>query len=77
MATRDSERSSRARLAALERWSRLDPAQRSQATGNARRAFLARFPNESGLRAHMTRLGRASAKRRKAPGGDDPELPIQ
>jgi hypothetical protein len=52
-----SERSSRARLAALERWSRLDAQERSQATAAARRAFLDTFRVEPNPPTGSGRMG--------------------
>lgn len=50
----DSQRSQRARLAALSRWGKTED--RAAATAPARDAFLDKFDNPTALRAHMTGL---------------------
>lgn len=63
------QRSTRARQAALTRWSRLTEAERQEQTRAARDGLQARFdaaPNpEAAMRAHMTRLALASSRARK------------
>lgn len=49
-----SQRSQRAKLAALTRWGKTED--RAAATEPAREAFLAKFPNDTAFRAHMTGL---------------------
>lgn len=82
MAARDAQvRSTAARIANFDRWSR--ETDRQAATAPARRGFMARFEKqvdpdgtlspaerarraELAMRAHMSRLALASAKRRAA-----------
>lgn len=63
------QRSTRARAAALTRWSRLTEEQRHEQTQAARDGFQARFdaaPNpEAAKRAHMTGLALKSSRSRK------------
>jgi hypothetical protein len=55
-----SERSTKARQAALARWSRLDESERREATRPGREAFLNKFedaPNPgAALRLHMSKI---------------------
>jgi hypothetical protein len=64
------QRSTRARVAALARWSRLTEDERAAATSKARQGLQARFdaaPNpEAAKREHMTRLALASSRKRTA-----------
>jgi hypothetical protein len=64
-----AERSARARLAALERWSRLDPAAREAQTRAARDGLARKWeqaPNpDAAKRAHMTRMALAASKKKR------------
>jgi hypothetical protein len=64
------QRSTRARLAALSRWSKLPPEERAAATRPARDALAAKWdrsPNpDAAKRAHMTRLALSSSRSRRA-----------
>jgi len=58
-----SDRVLAAKIAAHERWSRIDD--RSAETAQARAAFEARFPNENARKAYFLRLAKASADARR------------
>jgi hypothetical protein len=57
----DKTKSTQHRQAALERWPRLDEAERREATRPGRQAFLARFEDaptpSAALRGYFSRLG--------------------
>lgn len=59
-----SERSLRGRIAANERWAKVED--RTAETASARRAFDARFPNENARKAHFQRMSLRSAQARRA-----------